>query len=193
MAITTKYVMDDAKLLEENYNYYNTFLYTPKLGETVNALLSASTNGEMAFRVLNFVKNENRRLSPVYPEGSQNSVGESGLVIEGTNDGEFSRMSNVKGSCLFVGSLDSLSVIKRVGIKSFRHLKALCQKLGVDLRQFDRVLTSEAFADYPALRTFFFCLNQWRVDTGLVTLDDEVIESAFNEALNAELEVGTTR
>lgn len=193
MAITTKNV----KALEESYDYYNMFSYTPKLGEAINALLSVATEGRMAFRVLDFIKMSDDKLRLVRPRDLQVGVsGSTGQILEGNVNDKFEAVPGFRGTTLFVGSLDALSAIESEsakGFESFKELILLCEKSGGSLNRFDGVLSPEAFPDYPALITFFFRLNQWRADTGLVTLDDEVIESAFNEALNAELEVGTTR
>lgn len=193
MTITTKNV----KALEESYDYYNTFLYTPELGERVNALLGVATEGRMAFRVLDFIKMSDDKLRLVRPGDLQVGVSEStGQILERNVNDEFEAVPGFRGTTLFVGSLEALSAIESgsaKGFESFKELILLCEKYGGSLSRFDGVLTPEAFPDYPALRTFFFRLNQWRVDTGLVTLDDEVIESAFNEALNTLIETGVTR
>lgn len=187
MTITTKNV----KALEESYDYYNMFSYTPKLGEATNALLGVATEGRMAFRVLDFIKMSDGMLRLVRPEDLQVDVsGSTGQILEGNVDDKFEAVPGFSGTTFFVGAVEALPIIEKAakrGFKSFKHLMIFCEGLGVDLRGFDGILTPEAFKAIPAMKAFFFRLNQWRVDTGRVTLDDEIVESILNEVMEAIL------
>ncbi len=84
--------------------------------------------------------------------------------------------------------IDKYNIFKTLSFTSKEEILAFLRNLCPVYKKYDGALyTKDFISKYPYLQSFFDALNVWRAATGRVTLDEEVLNSCLNEALNSPL------
>ena len=150
---------------KNRYNYYNFFNYSTLLGEKISKLLQLILGEDILFQVLNFKKDE------------------LGVFVYVPQDGEFSYVHKANSSFLVAAREEAIKELTEQTFESKKQIKKKINSICIVGVNADGVISPDMFT-YPEMQEFFYHLNVWRLYTGRATLDEQIIETSFQEVVN---------
>lgn len=175
------------------YKYYNQFNLSDQLSNAISMIISKNEKEDYVCKILTLTIPEHKGLvfrSPLTDEdicrpgysalsGAQiNDINERyGKYIEGTIPEE--------DYCfLVVMKNEFYKIISKQSFKNEEEIKGALQVLSVFSQEYDGIFDSRTLIKkFPYLQDFFTGLDNWRAQTGRVTIDDNVLTESTERTL----------
>lgn len=175
-------------------NYCNQFNLSDELAQSISSIISQKENAHYVCQSIVVTIPEHRGLVFSSPLDGYNAYGGglnalSGAQINAINEkyGKY-----VEGtipaedySFLIIMDNDSLQTFSKFSFKSYDEIKRTLDVLSIFNADYDGIFDSRNLSQkFPYLQIFFDSLDEWRAETGRVTIDDDILESSAKKALN---------
>lgn len=175
------------------YKYYNQFNLSNELSQAISTIISKKENDDYVCKILVLTIPEHKDMvfhSPLTNEdiyrpgfsalsGAQiREIDEKyGRYIEGTIPEEnYSFLVVMKG--------ESYKKISKLSFKSKNGIKMALKRLGVFVEEYNGIFDSRTLSTkFPYLQDFFTNIDDWRAQTGRVTIDDNVLNESTKKTL----------
>lgn len=175
------------------YKYYNQFNLSEQLSQTISTIISKNENDDYVCKILTLTIPEHKGMffhSPLTNEdicrpgysalsGAQiNEINKKyGKYIEGTipekNYSFFAVMKN-----------EAYQKISKLSFKSEEEIKEALQILSIFSQKYNGIFDSTTLTEkFPYLQDFFINLDNWRAQTGRVTIDNNVLNESTKKTL----------
>ena len=176
------------------YKYYNQFNLSKELAKSISYIISKKEGTDYICKELIVKIPEHEGLVFKSPIDYQDSLGgglkaPSGAQIREINEkyGKY-----VKGTIpaedyafLVVMDNDSLQTFSKFSFKSYDEIKRTLDVLSVFNSEYTGIFDSRTLSqEFSYLQDFFDSLDEWRAETGRVTIDDDILESSAKKVLN---------
>ncbi len=175
------------------YKYYNQFNLSEQLSKAISTIISKKEDDDYVCKILTLTIPEHKGMvfhSPLTNEdicrpgysalsGAQiNEINEKyGRYIEGTIPEE-------NYSFLVVMNNESYKKISKLSFKSRDEMNMALQLLSVFSQEYDGIFDSRTLSKkFPYLQAFFTNIDDWRAQTGRVTIDDTVLNESTKRTL----------
>lgn len=175
------------------YKYYNQFNLSNELSQAISTIISKKENDDYVCKILVLTIPEHKDMvfhSPLTNEdiyrpgfsalsGAQiREIDEKyGRYIEGTIPEE-------NYSFLVVMKDESYKKISKLSFKSKNGIKMALKRLGVFVEEYNGIFDSRTLSKkFPYLQDFFTSIDDWRAQTGRVTIDDNVLNESTKKTL----------
>jgi len=176
------------------YKYYNQFNLSEQLSQALSKIISKKEDDDYVCRILNLTIPEHKGMvfrSPLTNEdicrpgysalsGAQiNDINERyGKYIEGTIPEE-------NYSFFVVMKDESYKKISKLSFKSREEINMALQLLSVFVQEYNGIFDSRTLSEkFPYLQDFFTNIDDWRAQTGRVTIDDNVLNESAKRTLS---------
>lgn len=173
--------------------YYNQFNLSNELSQAISNIISKKENDNYVCKTLTLTIPEHKGMffhSPLTNEdicrpgysalnGAQiNEINKKyGRYIEGTIPEE-------NYSFFVVMKDESYKKISKLSFKSRDEINRALQLLSIFSQEYDGIFDSRTLSEkFPYLQDFFTSINDWRVQTGRVTIDDNVLIESTKRTL----------
>ena len=175
------------------YKYYNQFNLSEQLSQALSKIISKKEDDDYVCRILNLAIPEHKGMvfhSPLTNEdicrpgysalsGAQiNDINEKyGKYIEGTIPEE-------NYSFFVVMKEESYKKISKLSFKSRDEINMALQLLSVFSQEYGGIFDSRTLSEkFPYLQDFFTSIDDWRAQTGRVTIDDNILNESIKRTL----------
>lgn len=175
------------------YKYYNQFNLSNELSQAISTIISNKENDNYVCKILTLTILEHKGMvfqSPLTNEqicrpgcsalsGAQiNEINEKyGRYIEGIIPEE-------NYSFLVIMKEESYEKISKLSFKSKDEINMALQLLGIFVQEYNGIFDSRALSEkFPYLQDFFTSIDDWRAQTGRVTIDDNVLNESTKKTL----------
>lgn len=82
---------------------------------------------------------------------------------------------------------NSLEIFSKVSFKSKNGIKRKLKSLSIFYTEYDGIFDSRILIQrFPYLQEFFNVLDEWRLETGRVTLDNDILQIAIKKTLGSQ-------
>lgn len=176
------------------YEYYNQFNLSNALAQSISSIISQKENADYVCRAIVVTIPEHKGLVFSSPLDGYNAYGGglnalSGAQINAINEkyGKY-----VEGTIpaedyafLIVTDNDSLQTFSKFSFKSYDEIKRALDVLSIFNTEYNGIFDSRTLSQkFPYLQDFFDSLDEWRAETGKVTIDDDILENSAKKILN---------
>lgn len=175
------------------YKYYNQFNLSEPLSQALSKIISKKEDDDYVCRIITLTVPEHKGMvfhSPLTNEdicrpgysalsGAQiNDINERyGKYIEGTIPEE-------NYSFFVVMKEESYKKISKLSFKSRDEINMALQLLSVFSQEYSGIFDSRTLSEkFPYLQDFFTSIDDWRAQTGRVTIDDKVLNESTKRSL----------
>ena len=176
------------------YKYYNQFNLSNELSQAISTIISKKENDDYVCKILTLTIPEHKGMifhSPLTNEdicrpgysalsGSQiREINEKyAKYIEGTIPEE-------TYSFFVVMKDESYKKISKLSFKSRKEINMALQLLCVFVQEYNGIFDSRTLSEkFPYLQDFFTNIDDWRAQTGRVTIDDNVLNESAKRTLS---------
>lgn len=158
-------------LLQKQYKYYNEFNFSENLGVAISILIKEAEGIDCVCKKLVCEVPEHEELV------QRHFLGKDQMVRKRFSKKSYPFVVIIKKE--FVSNFDDLT------FETFDEMKQKLEDLSLFFTTYPGILDLEMFElVFPYLKHFFQILNEWRFQTGRVTLDECIIQEAMNTVLN---------
>ena len=176
------------------YKYYNQFHMTDELAQTITGIVSKKENANYLCKAISVTIPEHRGLVFSSPldgyepwggglnalSGAQiHAINEKyGKYLEGTIPAE-------EHNFIVIMEKNAYQAFSKLSFRSKDEIKRALEALSVIFVEYDGIFNSNAFKErFPYLEDFFALIDEWRSETGRVTIDDDILENGMKKTLN---------
>lgn len=180
------------------YKYYNQFNLADNLARTLSEMISKIESSSYVCRVLNVTISEHEGLIFRSPLDNYNPWGGgimalSGAQIQAVNEkyGWYDKgmIPEETYSFMVVIEKDSLELFNQMSFDDAEKIEDVLKSLTVYVQKYFGIFNAQDLVQqFPYLKDFFESIDEWRVKTGRVTVDDDVLEECKNFAINNYLQ-----
>ena len=143
------------------YQYYNQFNFSKQLSQAISTIISKNANEDYVCKVLT-------------------------ITIRGDNESKRYEKSiqGINHSFLVVMNDESYKSLSKLSFKNKDEINMALQILSVFSQEYNGIFDSTTLTEsFPYLHDFFTSLDNWRAQTGRVTIDDDVLCESIKRVL----------
>ncbi len=169
-----KRLQQQFELLRKQYNYYNQFNFNENLGEAISFLINKMEGIDCVCQKITCVIPEHTEVVKRKLPGMKKSQ----AVLKHFN----------KKVYIYIAVLEKKDAANLFEFATKQEMLDFLNGNCLTYSNYFGILNAQDFAlKYPYLKLFFHLLNEWRYETGRVTLDGRIVENALELVLNNEV------
>ena len=158
-------------LLQKQYKYYNEFNFSENLGSAISNLIKEIEDIDCLCKKIVWEIPEHEELV------KRHFLGKDQMVRK--------RFSKKSYPFVIIVKRELSSIFDNLTFETFDEMKQKLEDSSMFFTAYPGILDLEMFElVFPYLKYFFQILNEWRFQTGRVTLDEEIIKEATSTVLN---------
>ena len=164
----------EMQLLDKQYEFYNQFHFNENLGQAISSII----------REIDYIPCVCQKIVCEIPEHSE--------IVKRKLPGREKRETFVKHFnkkvYTYIAILESDDAYDKYVFPTKKDMNAFLTHHSLAYVDYFGILNTKEFAfKFPYLKLFFHLLNEWRHETGRVTLDDESVDKALNMTLQNDV------
>lgn len=175
------------------YKYYNQFHMTDELAQTITSIVSQKEETDYLCKAISVTIPEHRGLvfsSPLdgYEPwgGGLNAL--SGAQIHAINEkyGKYVEGTIPAEEYDFIAVMENnaYQAFSKLSFRSEGEIKRALEALSAMSVEYDGIFDSNVFKErFPYLEDFFASIDEWRAETGRVTIDSDVLQKSYEKTL----------
>lgn len=175
------------------YKYYNQFNLSEELSQALSIIISKKEEGDYICKVLTLAIPEHKGMVFKSPLTNEDICRPGASALSGAQINEINEKYGryIEGiipeetySFLVVMNNDSYKKISELSFKSRNEINMALQLLSVFSKEYNGIFDSTILTEkFPYLQDFFSDLDNWRAQTGRVTIDDNVLNESTKRTL----------
>jgi len=176
------------------YKYYNQFNLSNELSQAISTIISKKENDDYVCKILTLTIPEHKGIVFHSPLDGYNPYGGGLNALSGAQINEINEKYGryIEGtipeenySFFVVMKDDSYKKISKLSFKSKDEINMALELLGVFVEEYDGIFDSRILSKkFPYLQDFFSGIDDWRAQTGRVTIDDNVLNESAKRTLS---------
>lgn len=175
------------------YKYYNQFNLSNELSQAISTIISKKENDNYVCKILSLSIPEHKGLVFQSPLTNEDICGPSASALSGAqinyiNEkyGEYveGTIPEKNYSFFVVMKEESYKIISKLSFKSKDEINMALQLLSVFVQEYNGIFDSRTLSEkFPYLQDFFTSIDDWRAQTGRVTIDDNILNESTERTL----------
>jgi len=175
------------------YKYYNQFNLSEQLSQALSRIISKKEEEDYICKVLTLAIPEHKGMVFQSPLTNEDICRPGASALSGAQINEINEKYGryIEGiipeetySFLVVMNNDSYKKISELSFKSRNEINMALQLLSVFSQEYNVIFDSTILTEkFPYLQEFFSDLDNWRAQTGRVTIDDNVLNESTKRTL----------
>lgn len=180
-------VKEEIRNLCIQYEYYTEFNFTKGLGDALSHLITKIEGKEYVCGIVDFSISEHEDdvlVKPDYPPMDLYLLGGAGINDMNKRYGKYIKTTipEEKIPYFVLMEQEKLQFINRK-CSDKSHIESALKSEAQIYAEYFGVINIKLFAKYPYLHKFFHLLNEWRLKTGRVVLDQDIIDESVDKVL----------
>lgn len=167
------------------YKYYNQFNISNELAQAISTIISKKENDNYVCKILTLAIPEHKGMVFDSPLTNEDIYGPGYFALNGAQINEINEKYGkyIEGTIpeenytfFVVMKYECYKKISKLSFKSRDEINMTLQLLSVFVQEYDGIFDSRTLSKkFPYLQDFFTCIDNWRAETGRVTIDDNVL------------------
>ena len=176
-----------------SYKYYNQFNLSNELAESISSIISQKEGTNYICKSLVITIPEHKGLVFSSPLDGYNAYGGGLMALSGAQINAINEKYGkyVEGTIpaedyafLIIMDSDSLQTFSKFSFKSYDEIKRTLDVLSAFNTEYNGIFDSRTLSErFPYLQEFFDRLDEWRAETGRVTLDENILADGIKRVL----------
>ena len=176
------------------YKYYNQFNMTDEMAQTITNIVSQKEGTAYLCKVVSVTIPEHKglvfssSLDCYWPwSGGLNALGgaQKHAIKEKYEEYVEGTIHTEVYDFVIVMENNAYQVFSKLSFRNVDEIKRALEALCVMYVEYYGVFDSKIFKErFPYLEDFFVTIDQWRAETGRVTMDSEVLQQGYEKALS---------
>ena len=169
-----------------SYKYYNQFHMTDELESILTKLISDKEGKNYICKIISATIPEHTEEESGYT-GDVAGLSGADIAYMNENYGHFYKIKVPSQEYEYIAVMESIAYqyFQKYSFGDKREISNTLKALSVVFASYDGIFNSNIFYEkFPYLKAFFDSLDEWRAETGRVTIDDDILESSAKKVLN---------
>ncbi len=165
--------------------YYNQFHMTDELETTLTNLISEKEGGSYVCKIVSATIPEHTEEVYGYT-GSVAGLSGADIAFRDEHYGHFYKIKIPTQEYEYITIMESIAYqyFQRLSFSNIGEINNVLKALSIVFASYDGIFNSKMFYEkFPYLKEFFDSLDEWRAETGRVTLDDDILENNVQKVL----------
>ncbi len=168
------------------YQYYNQFHMTDELAQTITSIVNQKEEANYVCKIISATIPEHTEEVYGYTGGVEGLSG-ADIAFRNEHYGRFYKTKIPTQEYEYIAVMESIAyqAFSKLSFRSDDEIKRALEALTVMFVKYDGIFDSNVFKErFPYLEDFFASIDEWRAETGRVTIDSDVLQQGYEKVLS---------